>query len=154
MPGEKNFLTPEQMKDKEEKLRLFSSLLKAYEISESTVEIWGEDSQLVKAVEECAEFIVALFHAKAGKVSNVDLASEIADVMIIAMAAARSVGVNLVIGEMEKKLEKLNLRLENSPQSDESKNWSTFSKEVLESQGDQSNIKRTRKTKKVIHKNT
>jgi len=130
VPSTKNFLSEEHLKEKEEKLRLFSSLLKAYEISECTVMAWGENSQLMKAVEECAEFIVALFHAKSGKVSDIDLASEIADVMIIAMAAARSVGIKNVIIEMEKKIEKINLKLQDS-ESEQSKKWIAMANETF-----------------------
>lgn len=101
------------------KIKLFDSLLCAYRIAETTIKAWGEDAQLNKTVEECAELIVALQHSRSRTLDVRIVASEIADVMVMVMCAARVVGVDMVADEMNKKLTRLKGRLESvKPQID------------------------------------
>jgi len=100
--------------DAEEKLKvkLFDSLLTAYCVSGDTIKAWGEDAQLNKTIEECAELIVALQHSKSRTLDIRSVASEIADVLVMTVCAARVIGVDLVADEMNKKLTRLKGRLE------------------------------------------
>lgn len=100
--------------DSEEKLKvkLFDSLLTAYCVSGDTIKAWGEDVQLNKTIEECAELIVALQHSKSRTLDIRAVASEIADVLVMTVCAARVIGVDLVSDEMNKKLTRLKGRLE------------------------------------------
>ena len=68
--------------------------------------------QLNKTIEECAELIVALQHSKSRTLDVRTVASEIADVLVMAMCAARVIGVDLVSDEMSKKLTRLKSRLD------------------------------------------
>lgn len=101
------------------KLKLFDNLLCAYHVSGATIKAWGEDAQLNKTIEECAELIVALQHSRSRTLDVRAVASEIADVFVMVMCAARVVGEELVSDEMSKKLTRLKARLETvKPQSD------------------------------------
>ena len=101
------------------KLKLFDNLLCAYHVSADTIRAWGDDAQLNKTIEECAELIVALQHSRSRTLDVRAVASEIADVFVMVMCAARVVGVDLVTDEMSKKLTRLKTRLETvKPQSD------------------------------------
>lgn len=105
--------------DDDTKLKLFDNLLCAYHVAETTIKAWGEDAQLNKTIEECAELIVALQHSKSRTLDVRAVASEIADVLVMVMCAARVIGVDLVTDEMSKKLTRLKGRLESvKPQVD------------------------------------
>lgn len=101
------------MTDEELKVRLFDNLLCAYKMSEDTIKAWGEEAQLDKTIEECAELIVALQHSRSRTLDTRALASEIADVLVMVVCSARIVGLDLVSDEMNKKLNRLKGRLEN-----------------------------------------
>ena len=47
------------------------------------IELWGEDAQILKCVEECTELALVLLHAWRNKTDIEDIASEIADVEIM-----------------------------------------------------------------------
>lgn len=105
--------------DETAKLKLFDNLVCAYHVAETTIKAWGEDAQLNKTIEECAELIVALQHSRSRTLDVRAVASEIADVLVMVMCAARVVGVDLVTDEMSKKLTRLKSRLETvKPQTD------------------------------------
>jgi NTP pyrophosphatase (non-canonical NTP hydrolase) len=107
------------MNDETSKLKLFDNLVCAYHVAETTIKAWGEDAQLNKTIEECAELIVALQHSKSRTLDVRTVASEIADVLVMVMCAARVIGVDLVTDEMTKKLMRLKTRLETvKPQVD------------------------------------
>ena len=107
------------MKDETSKLKLFDNLVCAYHVAETTIKAWGEDAQLNKTIEECAELIVALQHSKSRTLDVRTVASEIADVLVMVICAARVIGVDLVTDEMSKKLTRLKGRLESvKPQVD------------------------------------
>jgi len=100
------------MPDEDLKVRLFDGLLCAYNISSETIKAWGEPAQLDKTIEECAELIVALQHSRSRTLDTRIVASEIADVLVMVVCAARIVGVDVVSEEMSKKLARLKGRLE------------------------------------------
>lgn len=100
------------MSDEDLKVRLFDGLLCAYNISSETTKAWGETAQLDKTIEECAELIVALQHSRSRTLDTRTVASEIADVLVMSVCAARIVGVDVVSEEMSKKLARLKGRLE------------------------------------------
>jgi NTP pyrophosphatase (non-canonical NTP hydrolase) len=105
--------------DETTKLKLFDNLVCAYHVSDTTIKAWGEAAQLDKTIEECAELIVALQHAKSRTLDVRAVATEIADVLVMVVCAARIVGVDIVADEMKKKLTRLKGRLETvKPQID------------------------------------
>lgn len=105
--------------DETYKLKLFDNLVCAYHVADATIKAWGEAAQLDKTIEECAELIVALQHSKSRTLDVRTVASEIADVLVMVMCAARVIGVDLVTEEMNKKLTRLKGRLETvKPQAD------------------------------------
>lgn len=107
------------MTDDELKIKFFDNLLCAFQLSSETIKAWGETTQLDKVVEECAELIVALQHSKNRTLDTRTVASEIADVLVMSMCAARVIGVDTVVDEMGKKLVRLKGRLEASkPKAD------------------------------------
>jgi NTP pyrophosphatase (non-canonical NTP hydrolase) len=107
------------MTDDELKIKFFDNLLCAFQLSSETIKAWGETTQLDKVVEECAELIVALQHSKTRTLDTRTVASEIADVLVMSMCAARVIGVDAVVDEMGKKLIRLKGRLETTrPKAD------------------------------------
>lgn len=100
------------MTDDELKIKFFDNLICAYKLSAETIKAWGESGQLDKVVEECAELIVALQHSKSRTLDVTTVASEVADVLVMSMCAARIVGMDLVAEEMNKKLIRLKERLD------------------------------------------
>jgi NTP pyrophosphatase (non-canonical NTP hydrolase) len=107
------------MSEEDLKVKLFDSLLSAYSVSSDTIKAWGEAAQLDKTIEECAELIVALQHSRTRTLDTRIVASEIADVLVMVMCAARVIGVDLVTDEMSKKLTRLKGRLDSiKPQVD------------------------------------
>lgn len=105
--------------EEELKVKLFDSLLTAYSLSSDTIKAWGEEAQLNKTIEECAELIVALQHSRSRTLDVRTVASEVADVLVMTMCVARIVGVEIVSEEMNRKLSRLRGRLDTSrPRSD------------------------------------
>ena len=94
------------------KAKLLDNFLAAWNISGETIKAWGEEVQIEKTIEECAELIVALQHSKSRTLDTRDVASEIADVMVMAICATRVIGPELVVEEMNKKLVRLKGRLD------------------------------------------
>lgn len=108
-----------KMEEEDLKVKLFDSLLTAYCLSSDTIKAWGEEAQVNKTIEECAELIVALQHSRSRTLDVRAVASEVADVLVMTMCVSRIVGVDLVSDEMNKKLLRLRGRLETSkPRSD------------------------------------
>jgi NTP pyrophosphatase (non-canonical NTP hydrolase) len=101
-----------KMTEDELKVKLFDSLLTAYHVSGDTIRAWGEDIQFDKTIEECAELIVALQHSKSRTLDIRNLATEIADVLVMVVCCARIIGEDVVSEEMHKKLQRLKGRLE------------------------------------------
>lgn len=107
------------MEEEALKVKLFDSLLTAYCLSSDTIKAWGEEAQINKTIEECAELIVALQHSRSRTLEVRTVASEVADVLVMTMCIARIVGVEVVSDEMSKKLMRLKGRLDTAkPRSD------------------------------------
>ena len=112
-------MTENKLSEDELKVKLFDSLLTAYHVSGDTIKAWGEDVQFDKTVEECAELIVALQHSKSRTLDVRNLATEIADVLVMVVCCSRIIGEDVVSDEMNKKLLRLKGRLEVArPKSD------------------------------------
>lgn len=105
-------MTENKLSEDELKVKLFDSLLTAYHVSGDTIKAWGEDVQFDKTVEECAELIVALQHSKSRTLDVRNLATEIADVLVMVVCCSRIIGEDVVSDEMNKKLLRLKGRLE------------------------------------------
>lgn len=117
----KSCVTPDYNLEMEEdlKVKLFDSLLTAYCLSSDTIKAWGEEAQVNKTIEECAELIVALQHSRSRTLDVRTVASEVADVLVMTMCVARIVGVEVVSDEMNRKLSRLKGRLDTAkPPSD------------------------------------
>lgn len=104
--------------EEENKVKLFDSLLTAYCLSSDTIKAWGEETQINKTIEECAELIVALQHSRSRTLDVRTVASEVADVLVMTMCVARIVGVEVVSDEMNRKLSRLKGRLETAKPTD------------------------------------
>lgn len=77
-----------------------------------TVKRWGQDSQVIKAIEECSELIFALtlIQEKQGDMGN--LADEIADVHIMCGQLVQHFGIEEAVNKrLEYKLKRLELML-------------------------------------------
>jgi NTP pyrophosphatase (non-canonical NTP hydrolase) len=81
-------------------------------IYQDAIEQWGPASQLRMLQEECGELIAAINHADRGRITRSELASEIADVMIMAEQARLIVGAVAVDKKKAQKLKRLAGRLE------------------------------------------
>lgn len=76
-----------------------------------TIECLGEESQVQKAIEECAELIVALEHWKTKRANAASVITEIADVRIMAAQLSMIFGAKAVREECESKRARLLDRL-------------------------------------------
>ena len=74
---------------------------------------YGEESQKHMAVEECAELINALMKERRGRVGPIDIITEIADCQIMLEQLAYIYGLDKVEAEIERKLQRLNSRINN-----------------------------------------
>ncbi len=87
-------------------------MMKYREIYAKTVSKWGEQAQYDQTIEECAELIVALQHLARGKVDKDAVLSELADVFLMVGQLTYMFGEDRLIAEVEKKVTKLHLLLE------------------------------------------
>ena len=55
---------------------------------------YGIDAQREQATEELAELVVALSHYRRGRASRADVASEVADVLIVLAQVCEAIGVS------------------------------------------------------------
>lgn len=76
------------------------------------VATWGVGPQIGMVIEECAELIAALNRYHRGRVERADVASEIADVLIMAHQARILFGVDLVDEALSVKTARLRARLD------------------------------------------
>lgn len=58
-------------------------------------ETFGQDAQILKAVEECNELATALMHMRDGKATNLHVANELADVLIMIEQLSEGLDVDL-----------------------------------------------------------
>ncbi len=82
------------------------------EIYKKAVELWGVESQIKQAVEECAELITALCHKDRGKTDWRGVAKEVADVEIMCCQLREIIGDKIVDRFKMEQLEKLKEELE------------------------------------------
>lgn len=81
------------------------------EICRRALFTYGFDTQAAMVSEECAELINALCKYKRGRVTDSDVITEIADVMIMCEQMAYYFGQDLVEAEKERKLQRLKEKL-------------------------------------------
>lgn len=72
---------------------------------------YGAEHEANRTIDGCAELIVALRHFGRGRATVEDIASEIADVQIMCGHMAQLVGQGLVSRHVDKKLDRLEKRL-------------------------------------------
>lgn len=83
-------------------------------ILDDAIKHYGEERQYNKTIEECAELIVAIrqfIDTQGIKCSSEGVASEIADVIIMALQAAKMIGIPTVVSEIDRKLDRLKIRM-------------------------------------------
>lgn len=81
------------------------------EICTLAVDIFGPDSQINMAIEECAELIDSLCKFRRGRNEAIDVVTEIADVQIMCEQLAYMFGPKTVVDERKRKIKRLQERL-------------------------------------------
>lgn len=76
------------------------------------VEQFGAESQIGKAIEECAELIDALCKIREERVGTIDVVTEIADVEIMCKQLEYMFGESLVEDERHRKIEGLKKQID------------------------------------------
>jgi NTP pyrophosphatase (non-canonical NTP hydrolase) len=72
---------------------------------------WGKQAQVDMAFEECGELITVLAQDKRGRVTEEEILTELADVSIMVEQVAVMLGYNKFEEEKDRKLKKLEKRL-------------------------------------------
>lgn len=80
------------------------------DLLDDAIRIWGEESQFMMAIEECGELVAALAQTLRGR--QVDLAGEIADVIIMTEQLRKIVGPKTVDTAVDQKMERLKCKIE------------------------------------------
>lgn len=80
-------------------------------IFEKAVSKWGRDSQVKMAIEECSELITKLSHFMRGRVNDIEVGEEIADVEIMLSQLRIMFGDSNVDWWKRKKLERIGYML-------------------------------------------
>lgn len=81
------------------------------EILREAIEKYGRDAQILMCCEECGELITSLMQHYRGRVTDEDVATEIADVMIMCKQMSLLFGDEKVKEQKEYKLKRLTERL-------------------------------------------
>jgi NTP pyrophosphatase (non-canonical NTP hydrolase) len=81
-------------------------------LHERTVAYYGAHAQIEKVIEECGELVVAIQHHRLGRITDEDLALEMADVDITLRSARLVIGAGLYDSAVSAKLERLGQRLD------------------------------------------
>jgi NTP pyrophosphatase (non-canonical NTP hydrolase) len=81
------------------------------DIFRATLEKWGVEAQYDQTIEECAELITALKHFKRGKVSDIEIIEELADVILMTQQLMFMFGEERVRQAIDKKVAKLRILL-------------------------------------------
>lgn len=81
------------------------------DVLKEALQKWGNVPQMLMAVEEGAELSQALLHFIRGRVSKLEVAEEIADVMIMAQQMRMIFGQDLVDQAVAQKMARLEERL-------------------------------------------
>jgi NTP pyrophosphatase (non-canonical NTP hydrolase) len=82
------------------------------DLAADALRLWGHTAQIDMMIEECGELIVALQHFKRGRATNIEVASEIADVTLMLDQAALMFDRVLVGEQITEKVKRLFVRLE------------------------------------------
>jgi len=77
------------------------------EIFQDAIATFGVDHQVLKAKEECTEFVLACLHYEQGRVPITDVIDELADVMIVVEHVRLVLGSAAVDEAVKRKLKKL-----------------------------------------------
>ncbi len=77
------------------------------DLYKKTVELWGVETQIKQAIEECSELITALCHKERGRIDWADVAKEVADVEIMCSQLREIVGPEIVDQCKDKQLSRL-----------------------------------------------
>ena len=81
-------------------------------VCQRAVNVWGETEQLRQLQEECGELVAAVSHYSRGRIDELGLADEIADVLIMCQQALLIVGARNVGKALHAKLNRLRGRVE------------------------------------------
>lgn len=81
------------------------------EIEKAALAHYGQDNQLLKAVEECNELASALLHFRGGRATEMDVMTEIADMAIMLDQLAMVFDADHINAEMARKLKRLEERM-------------------------------------------
>ena len=76
-------------------------------IYKAAIDKWGSDAQFDQLVEECAELIAAVKHYRRGRVTEQQLADELADVLLMAGQMVYLLGEERVQAAVAAKIAKL-----------------------------------------------
>ncbi len=76
------------------------------------IRVYGAENQIDKAIEECGELITAIARCRTGRADEMDIITEVADVFIMVNQLAIIYGINAVSEEVDKKLRRLEKRLD------------------------------------------
>jgi NTP pyrophosphatase (non-canonical NTP hydrolase) len=96
-------------------LALFVAEERMDAVTADAVRLWGAPKQLRQLTEECGELIAAVNRYERGRITEAELASEIADVIIMAGQARRIIGSKVDV-LVEAKLRRLELRITHAEQ--------------------------------------
>ena len=90
-------------------------------ILKNAIDSYGADSQIMMAVEECAELVDALMKYRRGRNGVMDVVTEIADVQIMCAQLELIFGGSSKVVEMERmrKMDRLRSRLEKLEKNDD-----------------------------------
>jgi NTP pyrophosphatase (non-canonical NTP hydrolase) len=83
-------------------------------LHERTVAHYGAHAQIEKVIEECGELVVAIQHHRLGRITDEDLALEMADVDITLRSARLVIGADLYDAAIASKLRRLEERLDDA----------------------------------------
>lgn len=83
-------------------------------LHERTVAHYGAHAQIEKVIEECGELVVAIQHHRLGRITDEDLALEMADVEITLRSARLVIGPDLYDAAVASKLRRLEQRLDDA----------------------------------------
>lgn len=81
--------------------------MKASAIYRRAIDMYGSESQMAKAKEECVEFVLAMLHYEQGRQNVGAVIDELADVIITSQQARLILGPESVDAAIDRKLARL-----------------------------------------------
>lgn len=88
------------------------SLMSYQDLYRASLDKWGDEAQYDQAVEECAELIAALKHFRRGRIDEVAVAEELADVILMVGQLVYMLGEARVDAAMTGKIARLRTLLD------------------------------------------